>query len=70
MLRKIVLFIAFNVLATAAVFAQTHTATISGQVKDASGAVIPGATVTVRNIDTNRTTTLPTTGEGMFTVPN
>ena len=34
-------------------FSQGTTGTISGVVKDQSGAVVPGATVTVKNLDTN-----------------
>jgi hypothetical protein len=70
MFRRITLFIAFNVLAASALFAQTRAATISGTVKDTSGAIIPGATITIRNTDTGVAKTLPTTGEGTFTVPN
>jgi len=34
------------------VSAQVTTATISGVVQDSSGAVVPGVSVTVRNLDT------------------
>jgi hypothetical protein len=40
--------------------------TISGIVTDPSGAVIPGATVKVTNIDTNVTATLKTNGAGAY----
>src|SRR5271154_2945367 len=35
--------------------AQSGTATVLGTVKDASGASVPGATVTMRNVDTAQT---------------
>ena len=37
------------------VFAQVNTGTISGVVQDASGAAIPGAMVTVKDVDTGAT---------------
>ena len=38
----------------AAAFGQTQSATVRGSVMDASGAVIPGASLTLTNIDQNR----------------
>src|SRR5436190_20335448 len=49
-------------------FAQTL-GTITGQVKDATGAVIPGATVTVTNTATNATRTTVSNGVGLYDVP-
>ena len=46
-------------LPTCLVFAQLPTGTILGVVKDSSGAVIPGASVTITNIDTSLTRTGP-----------
>src|SRR5439155_13250259 len=43
--------------------------TISGQVKDTSGAIIPGATVTVVNTATNATRTVVTNEVGLFDFP-
>ncbi len=39
---------------------------ISGTVRDASGGVVPGATVTVTNMDTNATQTLVSDAQGFF----
>ncbi len=39
-------------LVTFSLFSQVNTGTISGFVQDSSGAVVAGATVTVRNVDT------------------
>ena len=41
-------------LAVTAAYGQTQTATVRGSVTDASGAVIPGAALTLTNIDQNR----------------
>ena len=49
--------------------AQEITATVTGTVTDESGAVLPGVTVTVRNIGTGFTKDVTTTGEGVYTAP-
>src|SRR5262249_45698856 len=51
-------------VAVVPVFAQLPTGTILGTVKDTSGAVIPGATVTAQNVETgtSRTTLSDETG--------
>jgi hypothetical protein len=45
--------------------AQT-TSTLTGDVKDATGAVIPGAAVTVRSLETGRTSTATSDAEGRY----
>ena len=50
----------------AAAQTQITTAVIEGVVVDASGAVLPGVEVEVRNADTNLTRTLTTDREGRF----
>lgn len=50
--------------------AQTNRGSISGTVTDATGAVVPGATVTVTNIGTNQISKLTTGAEGSFTLPS
>jgi hypothetical protein len=52
--------------AGAAAQSQITTAVIEGVVSDASGAVMPGVTVDVRNVDTNFTRTLVTDRDGRF----
>jgi hypothetical protein len=59
---------AFGVL-TAAAQESVHFASISGRVSDATGAVIPAAKVTARQIDTNSTGALLTDKEGRFRFP-
>src|SRR6266481_10066416 len=50
--------------------AQTITGTITGDVTDASGAVIGGATVIVENLGSNQKRTATTTSTGGFRVPD
>ncbi|HSL23100.1 MAG TPA: carboxypeptidase regulatory-like domain-containing protein [Vicinamibacterales bacterium] len=47
-------------------WAQTSTGSIQGVVTDNQNAVIPGATVTIRNIGTNATRSLVTEGDGGY----
>ncbi len=58
--------------AVPAAFSQSQSinGTIRGQVTDASGAPLPGATVTVKNTDTGYTRQLVTDGEGRYLAPN
>jgi hypothetical protein len=49
-------------------YAQTL-GTITGEVKDGSGATIPGATVTAQNVATNAVRTQPSNEVGAFTFP-
>ncbi len=50
-------------------FGQEFRGTITGTVSDPNGAVVPGATVTVKNIETNVASTVTTNSSGSFTVP-
>ncbi len=52
-----------------AIFAQAPTGIISGTVTDASGAVIPSATVTVVNKATNALRTMNANAEGLYSAP-
>ena len=49
---------------SAAVSAQTVTGTLQGTVKDPNGAVVPGPTVLIRNVETGQERTLTTNEEG------
>jgi len=55
-------------LLSAAAFAQSNTGTITGQVSDESGAVVPNATVTVTNQGTNESRTTQTNDTGFYEV--
>ncbi len=56
------------ILFPAAIFGQT-TGTIRGTVTDQNGAVIIGAQVSAKNIETNQTRTTMTSNEGLFAFP-
>ena len=49
--------------------AQTPTGTVQGSVTDSTGAVVPGAAVTVNKAATNETRTATTDSQGRFTIP-
>jgi len=51
-------------------YGQVANATLVGTVVDPTGAVIPEATVTVRNVATNETRTTMTTSDGLYRIPN
>ncbi len=55
-------------VAVAPMHGQAPTATLVGRVTDLSNAVIPGATVTIRNTGTNQVRTATTTSQGEYTV--
>ncbi|PYS38356.1 MAG: TonB-dependent receptor [Acidobacteria bacterium] len=57
------------VLATGLVFGQGFSAAISGFVRDTTGAVIPGVTVTVKHIESGLTRTAVTSENGGYTIP-
>ncbi|PYV11394.1 MAG: hypothetical protein DMG07_19325, partial [Acidobacteria bacterium] len=59
------------VLAAAAslALAQSFTGTILGTIKDPSGAVVPGVTVTITNVATNVRTETITDGSGNYVAP-
>jgi len=63
--------IILTLLIVPATFGQTQitTGTIQGTVVDANGAVVPGANVEIKNLDTNFSRTLVTDEEGRFVAP-
>jgi hypothetical protein len=68
--RSVLAAVAASVILHAAAVAQVTTADIVGRVTDASGAVLPGVTVTVENLATRETRVAPTsaTGDYAFTL--
>ncbi len=66
MRRILPLALAFLVFVCAPAGAQTL-GTITGEVKDASGAIIPGATVTATNTGTNAAREMPSNEAGIYT---
>src|SRR5579863_10206651 len=69
LVRSMLWLAAVLILATIPVAAQLPTGTILGNVKDSSGASIPGAMVTLRNTDTNLTKTATTEADGSYRFP-
>jgi Carboxypeptidase regulatory-like domain/TonB dependent receptor len=63
LLPAVILFAGFSI----AVFAQSGRGTVSGTVKDNSGAVIPEAAVTIKDLGTGQTFNLRTNSAGEYT---
>ena len=57
------------VLGVGMLLAQSERGTITGAVRDASGAVVPGASIQITNVATNVTTATTSNQTGEFTVP-
>src|SRR5436190_11246748 len=58
------------VLAGGLVFGRNFSAAISGFVRDTTGAVIPGTTVTAKHTETGLTRSVQTSEEGSYTMPS
>src|ERR1700722_8144388 len=66
---KILRGIALLVLATVSAFAQGGRASINGTVTDPTGAVISGAQISAKNIETGQVTTVTTSSGGDYALP-
>src|SRR3989442_340502 len=66
----VLLIIGSVILSGHLVFAQVTTGTILGVVQDSSGAVLPGVSVMVKNVDTGITRTATTDEGGRYTLPD
>jgi hypothetical protein len=64
--QKVVLLFLLILSLLSPSFAQSYRGTISGQVRDASKGVIPGASVTAKNTATGQTRTATSNGSGEF----
>src|SRR5712691_3120275 len=62
--------IALVALGNGLVFAQGSTATIIGTVKDVSGAVLPAASITVKQLETGLTRTIEADTSGNYSIPS
>src|ERR1700691_6105650 len=69
MIQRIVVCL-FALFSIAAVHSQVSTGSILGNVTDPSGAVVPGATITITNVATNEAFSTVSNGSGLYTVPN
>src|SRR5688500_7512228 len=68
MLKRVVLVALLVALAGYPAFAQQGTSEIRGVVRDQQGAVLPGATITVRNQDTGMFREAVTNADGTYFV--
>ncbi|MCI0389964.1 MAG: carboxypeptidase regulatory-like domain-containing protein [Acidobacteria bacterium] len=59
--------LALAIVCVAPALAQTNLGGIAGTITDHNGAVVPGATVTITNLGTNRIITVRTSKDGVFT---
>src|ERR1700732_2989382 len=66
---RVCLLTALLVLNCHSVNAQTFRGTILGSVSDSSGASVPGASVTIKNLDTGLTRTVTTSDDGSYAAP-
>ncbi len=65
-MSKSILLITFFAFALSPAWAQTITGSITGTVTDPAGGVVPNATVTARNVNTNITTENTTNAAGVY----
>ena len=63
------IILAFVLMAAVSLSAQTFRGTILGTATDASGAVLPGAKVTVKNVGTGLERTTETSADGSYALP-
>src|SRR5689334_12422446 len=67
---RVTLLVAFVCVYASGAYAQGGaTSTLTGTVTDTTGAVVPGASVVVKNLATSASSDAVTNGEGQFTVP-
>src|SRR6059036_2907803 len=67
--RFVTAIVALIALGTGLSFPQTSTATILGTVKDASGALVPGVSITVKHTESGLTRTVVSSEQGAYTAP-
>jgi hypothetical protein len=68
--QRVAFTLVFTLLLGCLALAQQETATLTGEVKDASGAVVPGATITITNTETGVALKSATNEQGRYTVPS
>src|SRR6202035_4364224 len=62
--------LAFSISISRPLNAQVTGATLSGSVTDASGAVIPNAQVSIKNVATGVSTVVSVNSDGLYVAPN
>src|SRR5437588_10093653 len=68
MKKRTLTFLLLTLLSSPVVFAQSYRGQIQGQVTDQSGAVVPWANVTLRNVNTGIQTTRPSSSAVVYRV--
>ena len=66
---RVLVVLALSLLISLPLFSQTVTGTMQGTVTDRSGAVLPGVTITIRNVETGLERVAVTTSTGFFNAP-
>ena len=61
--------LSFVLISGGSLLAQTFRGTVLGTVTDSSGAAVPGATVTIKNLDTGLTRVVTTSEDGSYAAP-
>ena len=69
-MRRKTVFVGLLVILSIPSCLRAQTASIGGTITDATGAAIPNATVTVRNVDTGETRTAQTDNAGIYRITN
>src|SRR5690606_15006582 len=67
--RKVTLRLCLLVALSVSANAQTVTGTLQGTVADANGAVVAGANITIRNVETGQERNVVTNAEGFYIAP-
>ena len=67
---RVFLLLLMATVITVGAFAQNNNSTIKGTVKDASGAVVSGATITLTNVGTSDEVTAKSGSDGFYTISN
>jgi len=65
----VIAIVATIALGTCPVFAQTSTATILGVVRDTSGALVPGVSITIKHTESGLTRSVVSSERGAYSVP-
>ncbi|MBI1956165.1 MAG: TonB-dependent receptor [Acidobacteria bacterium] len=67
--KRLAVILSIVLVSAGMMYAQVTTGTIMGTISDSTGAVIPGATVTIRNTETGISRTATTDAAGRYRVP-
>jgi len=68
--RLFFLMVWFLTAGASSTLAQVASGEMTGVVRDQAGAPVPGATVTITSVDTNRQRIVSSNGEGIYTAPS